>query len=101
MCRMLHFSVFRPASMGHTRAKVQHPAHIGHHVLLVMTADVQMGQCLVCGGRGGWPGHLDTVILCRHCAGTGRDPDRGKDWYWDIVIPIQRGDTPTAPTEPG
>lgn len=48
------------------------------------------GQCLVCGPRGGYPGAGDSVILCTHCNGTGRDPDRGKNWYVDIVLPIQR-----------
>lgn len=42
----------------------------------------------VCGGRGGYPGPGYT-ILCTHCEGTGRDLNRGSDWYMDLVLPIQ------------
>lgn len=48
-----------------------------------------LGQCLVCGGRGGYPGPADTTQLCPRCEGTGRDPDRGSDWYMDLCLPIQ------------
>jgi len=48
------------------------------------------GQCLVCGGRGGYPSrHPEMTILCTRCGGTVRDPQRGSDWYIDTVLPIQ------------
>ena len=51
---------------------------------------VKPGQCLVCGGRGGYPSsHPEKTILCTRCGGTGRDPQRGSDWYMDIVLPLQ------------
>lgn len=50
---------------------------------------VTPGQCLVCGGRGGYPGPGPATILCPRCKGTGRDPDRGSNWYVDLVLPIQ------------
>lgn len=48
------------------------------------------GQCLICGGRGGWPGPEDENTLCSRCHGNGRDPQRGSDWYMDVILPIQR-----------
>jgi hypothetical protein len=48
----------------------------------------KLGQCLVCGGRGGYPGPGCT-ILCGRCEGTGRDLVRSSDWYMDFVLPQQ------------
>lgn len=49
------------------------------------------GQCLVCGGRGEYPRwHLEVTIFCSRCGGTGRDSQRGSDWYIDIVLPVQK-----------
>jgi hypothetical protein len=53
-----------------------------------MTWLVTPGQCLTCGGRGGYPGTYYT-LLCTRCAGTGRDPARGSEWYMDLVLPRQ------------
>lgn len=50
---------------------------------------VSPGQCLVCGGRGGWAGPGLATTLCPRCRGTGRDPDRAAAWYMDVVLPIQ------------
>lgn len=50
---------------------------------------VSLGQCLVCGGRGGYPGMGARVVLCQRCQGTGKDPDRGLGWYADVVLPVQ------------
>jgi hypothetical protein len=47
------------------------------------------GQCLVCGGRGGYPGLGRATTLCLRCEGTGRDPARASDWYMDAVLPVQ------------
>jgi hypothetical protein len=50
----------------------------------------ELGQCLTCGGRGGWPGaSANEVVLCSRCPGDGRDPARGSDWYMDLVLPAQ------------
>lgn len=38
------------------------------------------GQCLVCGGRGGW-WSMEHRETCSRCAGTGWDPDRAKPWF--------------------
>lgn len=47
------------------------------------------GQCLVCGPRGAYPSGRG-LTLCPRCEGSGRDPRRGSDWYWDLVLPVQR-----------
>ena len=46
------------------------------------------GQCLVCGGRGGYPVGERTA-LCPRCTGSGRDPDRESEWFREYVLPIQ------------
>lgn len=48
-----------------------------------------LGQCLACGPRGAFPGPNGTVIVCRRCEGTARDPKRSTDWYWDLCITEQ------------
>jgi hypothetical protein len=50
---------------------------------------ITLGQCLVCGGRGGWAGPGAGTTLCPRCGGSGRDPDRASDWYMDVVLPVQ------------
>jgi hypothetical protein len=41
------------------------------------------GQCLVCGGRGGW--WIDDFgrDVCSRCDGDGWDPSRGQSWFPD------------------
>lgn len=48
-----------------------------------------LGQCLVCGGRGGYPTIGGSITLCPRCDGCGRDPQRASDWYVDLILPIQ------------
>lgn len=50
---------------------------------------VTPGQCLLCGGRGGYPGGDTGTMTCTRCAGTGRDPARGEGWFMDVVLPVQ------------
>jgi DnaJ-class molecular chaperone len=38
------------------------------------------GQCLVCGGRGGWWSDAFREA-CSRCDGTGWDPARAKPWF--------------------
>lgn len=55
-----------------------------------MTDDVQPtpGQCLCCGGRGGWwSGEFRET--CSRCAGTGWDPDRDEPWFVKSIAPMQ------------
>ncbi len=47
------------------------------------------GQCLLCGGRGGYPGGTTGTAVCTRCEGTGRDPSRGENWFIDYVLPVQ------------
>lgn len=57
-----------------------------------MTLDkwlITPGQCLLCGGRGGYPGAGQTTQLCTRCDGTGRDPARATNWYIDHILPEQ------------
>lgn len=56
---------------------------------------VAPGQCLVCGGRGGYP-RLGGIDLCSRCEGTGRDPQRGEDWYMDLILPLQTNNRSTS-----
>ncbi len=55
-----------------------------------MSSEVRLGQCLVCGGRGGWWNPGPVRQMCKHCCGSGRDPDRASGWYSDIVLPVQQ-----------
>lgn len=50
----------------------------------------QPGQCLLCGGRGGWwsSEHRET---CTRCDGTGWDPSRSEPWFQQLITPIQGG----------
>ncbi len=48
-----------------------------------------VGQCLACGGRGGWPGIAQETIPCSRCDATGRDPHRYDDWFMEHCAPIQ------------
>jgi hypothetical protein len=48
------------------------------------------GQCLGCGGRGGWWSAPEFRETCSRCAGTGWDPARNDQWFIDLVGPLQR-----------
>lgn len=45
----------------------------------------EIGQCLVCGGRGAAPG----IPICTRCKGTGEDPARHEGWYIELCAPEQ------------
>lgn len=50
---------------------------------------VTPGQCLLCGGRGGYPCGPTGTMTCTRCKGDGRDPDRGTEWFMEHVLPVQ------------
>lgn len=48
------------------------------------------GQCVLCGGRGGWWSsvHRET---CTRCDGDGWDPARDEPWFLELIAPLQHG----------
>ncbi|PSJ23893.1 hypothetical protein B7P34_36325 [Streptosporangium nondiastaticum] len=49
---------------------------------------VTPGQCLSCGGRGGWwSGEFRET--CTRCGGDGWDPMRDEPWFAEFVLPLQ------------
>lgn len=54
------------------------------------------GQCLTCGGRGGWwSGEFREP--CPRCKGDGWDPARNESWFKLSVAPLQRPDRAEEP----
>lgn len=49
------------------------------------------GQCLTCGGRGGWWTD-EARTTCPRRKGNGWDPDRDAAWYRTNVAPLQSAD---------
>ncbi len=57
------------------------------------------GQCLTCGGRGGWwTDTAETRTVCPRCHGGGWDPARNEPWFRETIAPLQQpgagGDEP-------
>ena len=55
------------------------------------TWEPTVGQCLLCGGRGGW-WTVDTRTVCTRCDGDGWDPARDTAWFKATVAPLQSTD---------
>ncbi len=49
-----------------------------------------VGQCLTCGGRGGWWTGPEVRTTCPRCHGDGWDPARHTDWFQATIAPLQK-----------
>lgn len=47
------------------------------------------GQCLLCGGRGGW-WSVSFRETCTRCGGDGWDPARDRPWFVELIAPLQQ-----------
>jgi DnaJ-class molecular chaperone len=48
-----------------------------------------VGQCLCCGGRGGWWIGVKDRATCPRCAGSGWDPAQNEPWFLIVVAQLQ------------
>lgn len=54
----------------------------------MITWEPTPGQCLCCGGRGGWWSG-DFRETCASCHGCGWDPAADEQWFRELVVPLQ------------